>query len=166
MKLIKTKVKKIETWNENDVCWQDALTSEQSSDEEFITNLILNHGEEVISFVLHVSDCSVLQVGETITTFIERSPTQPCKGGQLPQESVSHSQVGHFRHIFLHCSHPYIFLFITYIDLVDTHERIAKICVWKSQILEVFTGVWKWSKLDPVCLSFFFFLLTFQFPDF
>ena len=38
-----------------------------------------------------------------IFQFIERSPTQPYKGGQLPQESyLSHNRVGHFRHLFLH----------------------------------------------------------------
>ena len=37
---------------------------------------------------------------------IERSPTQPYKRGQLPQECcISYSRVGHFRHLFLHCSH-------------------------------------------------------------
>ena len=37
---------------------------------------------------------------------------------------------------FLHCSHPYIFIFNTSIASVGTHERIAKIRVSKCQTLK------------------------------
>ena len=41
-----------------------------------------------------------------LKNYIEPSPTQPCKGGHMPQQSyISHCRVGHFRHLFLHCSH-------------------------------------------------------------
>ena len=85
--------------------------------------------------------------------YIERSPTQ----AELPQESyISYHKVGHFRHIFLHCSHPYIFLFNTSIASVGTHKQISKICVSKFPI---FKFLWNFKNRQnwilDVFLSFF-----------
>ena len=95
---------------------------------------------------------------------IERSPTQPCKGGQLPQESyVSHSRVGHFRHLFslfprIDISFYYLFRFSRHTRTYCKNSRV------KMYNIEICMGLWKSPKLDLECLSFF--LLTFQFPRF
>ena len=50
------------------------------------------------------------------------------KGDELPQESyISYKRVNNFCHLFLHCFHPYIFLYNTSIASVGTHGPIAKI---------------------------------------
>ena len=59
------------------------------------------------------------------------------KGGELPQESyISLKKVGNFHLLFVHCSHPYMYIFNISIGSEGTHERITKICVSKCQILK------------------------------
>ena len=57
----------------------------------------------------------------------------------MQKEASCHSRanerVGHFRYLFYHCCHPYIFVFNTSIGLVGTIERIVKICVTNCPIL-------------------------------
>ena len=84
------------------------------------------------------------------------------KGGKLPQESyISYMRVGHFRHLFQHCSHTCIFILNTSIDLVGIHERSAKIRVSKCPILKFlwdFENRQNWIK-DVFISSFFLSLL-------
>ena len=53
-------------------------------------------------------------------------------------ESMYHKRISHYRHLFLHCFHPYIFVFNTSIASVGTHECIAKIRVSECPILKFF----------------------------
>ena len=77
---------------------------------------------------------------------------------ELSQESyISHKRVSHFRHLFLHCSDPYIFLFSTSIASVATHEHIAKISVSKCPILKFlweFENCQNWIYVEGLSLLF------------
>ena len=69
---------------------------------------------------------------------------------------------------FSHCSHPYIFLFNTFITSVGAHERIAKIRMSKFSILKFYETL-KIAKIGSRMSFFlhsFFLLLRFQFYRF
>ena len=94
----------------------------------------------------------------------QRSPTQSLKKEAICRRRAIYPtrELAIFVIFFLHCSHPYIFIFNTSIASVGTHERIAKICVSKCPILKFFRTL-KIAKIGSI-MSFL--LLTFQFPRF
>ena len=57
-------------------------------------------------------------------------------GSPHPLESMHHKRISHFRHLFLHCFHPYIFLLNTFIASLGTHEHMAKMRASKFPILK------------------------------
>ena len=69
---------------------------------------------------------------------IERSPTQPCKGGRCRRRALYPARklaiFVIFHHFFCNGSHAYISIFNISIALLGTDEHIAKIYVSNIEI--------------------------------
>ena len=79
-----------------------------------------------------------------------RSPTQPCKEGQLPQGSYISQSSWPFSPSFF-TLFPCIDIHFYYFYRFNRHTRTyCKNPRVKISNIEVFTGLWKWPKLDQV----------------
>ena len=80
---------------------------------------------------------------------IEQSLPKLIKKRQVAQESyISYERVGCFyHHFYQHCSFPYIFLLITSIALVGTHEHIEKEPRSKITVCEILIALENGQKL-------------------
>ena len=98
---------------------------------------------------------------------VERAPTPPCKGGQLPQPAgelyIPQSSWPFWSSFFT--LFPYIDISFYYFYRFSRHTRTycenARV---KISNIEVFKGIRKWSKIDffsPSFPSSFFFLPSF-----